>query len=368
MYHWIDTIASSQLRQISPSVRILLAHPQHKSHQTLIGHFWVTRQPVYLKVDTPIRNHEDLDNLLKLAYANHEITKSQFKTTSLILDDIVTIAPGLLIEFLQKYLKQNPEGTLLYCNRRYLDLIEHFPEIKSVTCLWPISNEWMLIDYLQRDQNRNLVEVYALGAGRVVVNGNAITDWGGDLVKHLFFYLIDRGLQTRQQVFDIMWPASALREATNLFHVTKRKLNSVLGFNLTAFGGGYYHLSHDIDLHYDVSAYIALLQQSDMSHSIKDMSLLQRCMALYRGEFLTEMDGDWIQARRSEMRGTHAEVLANAAYLNDLDHQRERAIGQYSRAVAFDPSHEEYARHLKRIETSRSRIPSLRERMDPRPR
>jgi hypothetical protein len=328
MYHWMQASASNQLLQIDSSIRILLAHPQYKSHQTLISCFLRTRPAVYLKVDTLLHSVKDLDVELQIAYETHYVPQSQYRTFSVILDATVSIEPQILIEFFQKYLQQTAEGMLLYCSRNYLDLVERFPEIKAVTKLWPISNEWMLIDYLQRDHDRQLVEVYALGSGRAIVNGNMIADWEGEILKKLFFYLIDRELQTRQQIFEAIWPSLAVREATNLFHVSKRKLNDVLKFDLMVFGGGYYRLSHTIDLHYDVSTYITTLQESAVSQSHKNVSLLKRCAAMYRGDFLTGLEGDWVQIRREELRRTQAEILAN---LDTSNHLRENEIGQHSR-------------------------------------
>ncbi len=328
MYHWTQAVANNQLLHLEPSIRILLAHPQHKSHQTLISQFLQTKPAVYLKLDTLVHSVKDLDIELQIAYETHNVPRSQYGISSLILDATVPIELQILIEFIQRYLQQTTEGILLYCSRNYLDLIERFPEIKAVTKLWPISNEWMLIDYLQRDQNRQLVEVYALGSGRAVVNGKVITDWGGEIPKKLFFYLIDRELQTRQQIFETIWPNLPVREATNLFHVTKRKLNDVLKFDLMVFGGGYYRLSHAIDLHYDISTYITTLQESAVSQSHKNISLLKRCAAMYRGNFLTGLEGEWVQVRRDELRRTQAEILAN---LDARNHDRENAIGQHSR-------------------------------------
>lgn len=328
MYHWIQTGAHDQLLEIDSSIRILLAHPQHKSHQTLISCFLNTQPAVYLKLDTLVHSVKDLDIQLQIAYETHNVPQSQYRTYSLILDATVPIEPQILIEFFQKYLQQTTAGILLFCSRNYLDLIERFPEIKAVTKLWPTSNEWMLIDYLQRDHHRQLVEVYALGSGRAVVNGNMVADWRGDIPKKLFFYLIDRELQTRQQVFETIWPNLPVREATNLFHVTKRKLNDVLKFDLMVFGEGYYRLSHAIDLHYDVSTYITTLQESAVSQAHKNVSLLKRCAAMYRGDFLTGLEGEWVQIRRDELRRTQAEILANLVTRN---HHLENANGQHPR-------------------------------------
>ena len=68
---------------------------------------------------------------------------------------------------------------------------------------------------------------------------------------------------TRAEIFQTFWPNLTTREATNVFHVTKRKISEVLGTELTVYGSSFYHISPQIQLSYDVSLFNQLVQDSD---------------------------------------------------------------------------------------------------------
>ncbi|NJL95427.1 MAG: hypothetical protein HC915_17740, partial [Anaerolineae bacterium] len=125
----------------------------------------------------------------------------------------------------------------------------------------PADERWMLWDYArgnERDSNGSemtLLEVRAFGAGRVQLNGQAVVSWDGILPRSLFFFLVDKGLATRTEIFNTFWPNLSVREATNVFHVTKRKISEVLGIDLTVYMSGFYHISPKIHLSYDVALF-----------------------------------------------------------------------------------------------------------------
>jgi hypothetical protein len=119
----------------------------------------------------------------------------------------------------------------------------------------PVSAEDMLLDYLNRDEKRVMLEVRALGSGQVLIDGRQIDQWDGALPRALFFYFVDRGMTTRDEVFSTFWPELSTREATNVFHVTKRKISEILNVDLTVYSSGFYRISPHIDLFYDVVAF-----------------------------------------------------------------------------------------------------------------
>jgi hypothetical protein len=94
--------------------------------------------------------------------------------------------------------------------------------------LYPVDPERMLLDYASQPTDRALLEVYGLGPGQALINGQRIDRWDGMLPRALFFYFIDRGMVTRDEIFHTFWPTLSIREATNVFHVTKRKISEIL--------------------------------------------------------------------------------------------------------------------------------------------
>ncbi len=101
---------------------------------------------------------------------------------------------------------------------------------------------------------------------------------------------------TRAEIFETFWPNLNTREATNVFHVTKRKISEVLGTELTVYGSGFYHISPKIQLSYDVSLFNQLVQDSDSPTA--DTTALRQALALYRGDYLISISMDWVVKRR----------------------------------------------------------------------
>ncbi|MEL7233626.1 MAG: hypothetical protein AAGK74_03960, partial [Chloroflexota bacterium] len=114
--------------------------------------------------------------------------------------------------------------------------------------------------YTVVDEPKPALEVYALGRGYALVNGQEITNWDGALPRNLFFYFVDNPLVTRDQIFEVFWPRLTTKEATNVFHVTKRKISERItmkvsepgSYELTQYGGGFYTPSDKLIRYYDV--------------------------------------------------------------------------------------------------------------------
>ncbi len=215
--------------------------------------------------------------------------------------------------------------------------------------LVPVSPQDMLLDYLNRDPNRVLLEVHALGSGQVLVNGRHIAQWDGALPRALFFYFVDRGLATRDDIFSTFWPELSTREATNVFHVTKRKISEILQVDLTVYSSGFYRLAPNIDLHYDVVSFVEAVQESAIAEPDEAEELLRRAIRLHERDFLTDFVQPWAVRRREELRSTYVDALAGLARLLEDRGEIDEALGLYSRAFGVSPQREDLARQQMRL-------------------
>src|SRR5690606_35142968 len=149
--------------------------------------------------------------------------------------------------------------------------------------------------------------------GRVLLNGKSVDNWDGVLPRSLFFYMVDRGMTTRNEIFDTFWPNLSTREATNVFHVTKRKISEVLGLDLTTYWSGFYRISPNIELSYDVVLFTELVQNSAISSGEDAITKLNSAIELYQGQFLYGMDMNWTYHRRSELNEDYSDAIATLA-------------------------------------------------------
>ncbi len=271
------------------------------------------------------------------------------KPITLIVDGYDRLDQQEAAPFVAALTRALPEGARLILGTRTLPvpLLER-EDLRDVTQLVPVSPERMMLDYVHRG-GKTVLEVRALGPGRVLINGRLIEHWDGVLPRTLFFYFVDRGMTTRDEIFQTFWPTLSTREATNVFHVTKRKISEILGTDLTVYWSGFYRISPDLDLHYDAVKFVEGVQNAAVASDEEARRLLQTAIELYNGPFLSTMDQPWVRQRREELAGSYAEALAGLARLYRSAGADVDALGYYLRAAATSPQREDLARAIMEL-------------------
>jgi hypothetical protein len=334
---------------------LILLHPHLHGYRhflpELLEHS--QRTPIFVTVEVPHTDGEGLLDSIALSLIDQHAIQPDLSARSwpnriqAVSAALEKIAPYCLFidaidwldsetggMYLAQLVDQLPDGSQIILNGRQLpiQLLEQ-PVIREQITLAPIDESAMLIDYLQPRQGKHLLEVFALGPGRALVDGRPITHWDGMLPRTLFLHLVDRGMATRDSIFGAFWPAHSIREATNVFHVTKRKINEILGFDLTIYRTGYYQLSSDIELNYDVVKFGEAFARAHGITGPGTITRLERVIHLYRADFLTGLDQEWAHTRRAELRGMYHETLLTLAELYHESGQPARAANLHRRAM-----------------------------------
>jgi two-component SAPR family response regulator len=140
-----------------------------------------------------------------------------------------------------------------------------------------------------------------------------------------------------------------VREATNVFHVTKRKISEVLGIDLTEYWSGFYHISPKIELSYDVVRFSELFQDSAVASLDGMIDLLRQSISLYRDDFLNSLQMDWVHNRRRELRQTYGEALISLGKALEQQGHISEALGLYLRATTTNPHREDVALNAMKL-------------------
>ena len=202
------------------------------------------------------------------------------------------------------------------------------------------------------------LEIYAFGRGHAVSNGCEISSWDGALPRNLFFYFIDNPLVTRDQIFEIFWPKLSVRDATNVFHVTKRKITERISayvadnknYELTKYSTGFYVPSDKIVRHYDVADFEQAMEGALLSSERHERELLYlRAIEIYKAPFLHPLRLPWVEARRNQLKSLFAEALIGMARLKTDQRLWEEALGYYARALKEAPQREDIHRGAMRM-------------------
>ncbi len=329
----------------SQSIKIACIHPEFTSSAPILSLFlgdstclYVCFQPVDVVME---RILERIDTSLEEQLHDEQLPQS----TTIILDQ-VDVLPHEQLELLLLHLRREAPGALLVIFSRHMPacLFEN-PELRQQSRIVPQGG----VGFLGRDATTSgqstLLEVRALGSNQVILNGRPVLNWDGALPRDLFFFLVDRAMATRNEIFEAFWPNLPIKEATNVFHVTKRKISEVLGVDLTTYSSNFYRISPEIDVRYDVLMFRDAVVNSAVLPPAEAKPLLLRAINAYRGPFLAQLlaDNVWVQQRRDELNQLYGEALIALAKLYQQEGERERALGLYLRATATNPQREDVA-------------------------
>lgn len=202
------------------------------------------------------------------------------------------------------------------------------------------------------------LEVYSLGRGYALVNGQLITNWDGALPRNLFFYFMDHPLVTRDEIFRTFWPNLSVKEATNVFHVTKRKISERISmkvegggnYELTQYSGGFYVPSEKVVRHYDVADFQHAVEQAFMiADDDKEAELLSNAIEMYKAPFLQTVEMVWVEDRREQLKQLYAQALIGMGRISKRRDDLEHALGFFIRSLKETPEREDIHREVMNI-------------------
>ncbi len=341
-----DESAFKQYEALGSKVRLVIVHPHYAQAHRLLrlmtdAHYLalqgrgLDRSQIQAQFQTMLKIHGDMLG----------------PKDWVIIDEADRAAPdGLFVFIRDELLPQLQRGRVILIGRSLPMPVLQDPKLSKLTQIVPVDPERMLIDYAQaRSAADHVVEVRALGQGRVQIDGRAVESWDGNLPRTLFFYLVDRGMVTRSDIFADFWPDLSVLEATNVFHVTKRKISEVLGTELTEYHSGFYHLSARIVLHYDVHVFNRLLQECSIAEPKHAIAMLRQAAALYRGPYVRSLTASWAARRREELAHSYGDLLAMLARLEEQQGNLLSAFSHYVRASRLTPPRDDVMERILTI-------------------
>ncbi|KXK12633.1 MAG: response regulator receiver/SARP domain-containing protein [Chloroflexi bacterium OLB15] len=200
--------------------------------------------------------------------------------------------------------------------------------------------------YRQLTESEDIIEVFALGPGFVLLNDEPIDTWEGHLPRLLFFYALDRPAITRSEICAAFWPDLDSDQAVNVFHVTKRRLHKALNVDVLIHEDGYYHMAPNLRVEYDVADFVSqLLHGRDLANPDR-YNALQNALEIYNSPFLRGHSDPWIAARRADFQAGYLEALAQMAEFKIQNNQPEQALRLLQKAVQVNDSQEDLHRSV----------------------
>jgi DNA-binding SARP family transcriptional activator len=232
------------------------------------------------------------------------------------------------------------DGIQIVINARLID-VQPWNDLLHANQLAVVGNEEALEGGIYGDEPKlGQLEVLSLSGGHVYIDGRPVTSWDGSLPRHLFYYFVDHTMVTRDEIFEVFWPHMSVKEATNVFHVTKRKISERLGYELTNYSSGFYIPSPRLNVHYDARKFENNVGEA-IENEVDAPALWYEAIQLYRSHYLPGIHTPWVEARREELRHKYAQALIGLGrYHKGLD-EPDRALGYLLRALREKPDWED---------------------------
>lgn len=359
-------VLQEQFNALLPQKTLVILHPYaYKMRHNLISEM-LPSNTIYITMPPTIANLDDFWGLLAQEFATQaqlalpngnpdaktlSETINGLESLTLLIDDYDHVDDGATHRFVHDIATTlKPQRRIIIWGRRLSQRLISMAQHAPYSSIIPVDTSELMVDYIHTDADSTLLEVRALGANLATIDGRLLEQWDGVLPRNLFCFLVDRAMTTRDEIFDSFWPTMPTKEATNVFHVTKRKIRDILGQDLVQYGSGYYRIRDDIMLHYDVVAFQNAVQNAEMAaianQSDEAKRLYYRALRLYRGHFSSATDLPWGKSRRQELQLVFTDALTGLARLHQDEGDLRLALHFYLRASANQWQREDIVRDM----------------------
>ena len=203
----------------------------------------------------------------------------------------------------------------------------------------------------ESSQSRQTLRIRALGAATVHRGDTLVTvaDFGYAKPRELLFLLVSSPALTRDQLGAALWPDQSRQQLGNALHTALRGVRRALRDpGCVVYADGRYTVDRSRPLDCDVDTFEQSLAAARLAQpAAAALPDLQRAIAAYGGDFLTDMTaGDWAQARRDELRRAFEAALLAAGRLHAAAGRHQAAVTAFRRLVAHEPLNETAHREL----------------------
>lgn len=189
--------------------------------------------------------------------------------------------------------------------------------------------------------------VYAFGFGhlRVEIGGREITDleWRSEKSKEMFFFfLCNRRPLRKEEILTALWPDLSEEKTTSAFHSNMYRLRKALYQECIAKDSGRYILDPRVRFVFDLEEFQRALQEADAlpKASGEAIALLEKALALYKGQFAPEFYSEWAETLRWQLEEQYTGLLATLAAAYNQAKEYKRSADLCQRILELDEYNE----------------------------
>lgn len=182
------------------------------------------------------------------------------------------------------------------------------------------------------------------------------TEWRAAAARELFFYLLFNGAQNRERISLDFWPDSTPSRVRSNFHTTLYRVRQALGENIIVFKDEKYCVNPELDVWCDAHEFESLVKKARPLpyRDARTEDLWFHAATLYQGDFLPQLEGDWVIDYREMLNEYYLEALIALGECARARQDSSDAIKMYKQALKVDPYREDIHRLLVTCYAERS--------------
>jgi two-component SAPR family response regulator/Tfp pilus assembly protein PilF len=195
------------------------------------------------------------------------------------------------------------------------------------------------------------LRIYALGQAQVELESKSV-QWVTAQSRDIFFCLLQHphGLR-KEELGGIFWPEHNPQKLDAIFRSSLYRLRRALFRDSVVFEEGLYRFNRKSIYWFDLEVFDKLLDEAEQTLAVakkKKTALLEKALALYKGDYLSGVYADWCVSERDRLRGRYLAALEELARLYAERGELQRAIELYQSLLTQDQYHEVAHRELMR--------------------
>jgi DNA-binding SARP family transcriptional activator len=161
------------------------------------------------------------------------------------------------------------------------------------------------------------LDVRFLGQGQVLQDGREVerARWNSRLPRELFFWIVDNAPVSRERALALFWPEMPTARAVGNLYQTLYRLRRAVGGDVILLDNNTFQLAPGHNLRSDVAQFEAVARAAlGFSHSdLRRLGALENALALYRGQYLADVDAPWTDVRRRALADQFVRLLSEYA-------------------------------------------------------
>lgn len=182
------------------------------------------------------------------------------------------------------------------------------------------------------------IEIKALGDSSVFANGVEASGLKPS-AREVLFYIVEHKRVSRDQLVEAFWPGQAQGRQTSNLHTAVYSIRHELGKAVLLFDGSVYSLNPEMPIEYDVARFeqAANIAEGLPPGDPRLMFALTEAMNSYGGEFLLEIDSEWVDEKRRSLQLRFLDILASRSEEALMRDRAAEAIASLREALKIDP-------------------------------